>query len=182
MAKLEILKVNSAASAKRTSKVSNGMKSYFEKAQLPQQLNVDADEFFPQQVEINTLPNTNVYNQNQTQFHITPPINDYGYHEQEMDRDLERRDDVVGIMTKQNEITAMLLQQQSLSLLPKREISCYNGHPLKYHLFIKAFENGVEKNTTNSCDRLYFLETTYNGSCSGAGEKLSTHAPRSRIC
>lgn len=50
------------------------------------------------------------------------------------------------------------MQQQSLSLLPKREIPIYDGDLLKYRLFIRAFENGVKKNTTNSCDRLYFLE------------------------
>lgn len=61
MAKLEILKVNSTASGKSTSKVSDGMKSYFKKAQLSQQLNVDAEEFFPQRVETNPLPNTSVY-------------------------------------------------------------------------------------------------------------------------
>lgn len=75
-----------------------------------------------------------------------------------MNADLEIRDDVLGNIRKQSEITTLLMQQQSLSLLPKREIPIYDGDPLKYHLFIRAFENGVENNTTNSCDRLYFLE------------------------
>ncbi|KAK7930431.1 hypothetical protein WMY93_006826 [Mugilogobius chulae] len=50
------------------------------------------------------------------------------------------------------------MQQQCLSALPKREIPIFDGNPLKYHSFIKAFENGVERNTTNSSDKLYFLK------------------------
>lgn len=75
---------------------------------------------------------------------------------------LEIRNDVLGIMRKQNEITTLLMQQQCLSALPKREIPTYHGDPLKYHTFIKAFENGVKKNTTNSC-RLNFLEQHTKG-------------------
>ena len=77
--------------------------------------------------------------------------------------DLETRNDVLGITRKQNEITTLLMQQQSLSALPKREIPIYDGDPLNYHTFTKAFENGVEKNTTNSCDGLYFLEQDTKG-------------------
>ena len=77
--------------------------------------------------------------------------------------DLENRNDVLGIMRKQNEITSLLMQQQCLSALPKREIPIYDSDPLKYHMFMKAFENGVERNTTNSCDRLYFLEQHTKG-------------------
>lgn len=77
--------------------------------------------------------------------------------------DLETRNDVIGIMRKQNEITTLLVQQQCLSALPKREIPVFDGDPLKYHTFIKAFENGVERNTTNNCDHLYFLEQYTKG-------------------
>lgn len=63
---------------------------------------------------------------------MNPTIDDYGYHEQqEMNADLETRDDVLGIMRKQNEITTLLMQQQNLSLLPKREIPIYDGDPLE---------------------------------------------------
>lgn len=76
---------------------------------------------------------------------------------------LETRNDVLDIMRKQNELTTLLMQHQCLSALPKREIPIYDGDPLKYHTFMKAFENGVERNTTNSCDRLYFLEQHTKG-------------------
>lgn len=64
MAKLEILKIKSTTSGKRTSKVSDGMKSYLEKAQSKQLINVIADK----QIETNT--NTTSYEQNQMQFQM----------------------------------------------------------------------------------------------------------------
>lgn len=54
--------------------------------------------------------------------------------------DLEPQSDVIRIMTKQNQIT-LLIQQQSLSALPKREIPNFDGDPLQYPSFIKGFEN-----------------------------------------
>ena len=165
MAKLEVLKIQSTTSGKRTSKVSDGMKSYLEKAQSQQLFNVNADEFIPKQIEANTNPNITSYEQNQMQFHMNPPINiQESYEQQGVNMEgLESKDEVLGIMRKQNEITTLLIQQQSLSALPKREIPIYDGDPLKYHTFIRAFENGVERNTTNSCDRLYFLEQHTKG-------------------
>ena len=71
--------------------------------------------------------------------------------------------EMLGIMKKQNEITSLLIQQQCLSYLPKRVVPIFDGDPLKYHAFIKAFENGVEKNTQNDSDRLYYLEQQTTG-------------------
>ncbi|KAJ0039347.1 hypothetical protein NL108_017479 [Boleophthalmus pectinirostris] len=45
----------------------------------------------------------------------------------------------------------------------KREIPVFDGNPLKYHTFVRAFENGVECNTNDNCDRLYFLEQYTQG-------------------
>lgn len=70
----------------------------------------------------------------------------------------ENQNNMFGIMRKQNEITTLLIQQQSLSSLPKRDIPVFDGDPLKFHSFVKAFENGVERNTASHSDRLYFLE------------------------
>ncbi len=164
MAKLEILKIRSTISGKGTSRVSDGMKSYLEKAQTKQLLNVNADEFIPKQTEPNTNVNTTSHEQNQMQFHMSPFNTQDSQGQQGFNSvDLETSNDVLGIMRKQNEITTLLMQQQCLSALPKREIPIYDGDPLKYHTFIKAFENGVERNTTNSCDRLYFLEQHTKG-------------------
>lgn len=76
---------------------------------------------------------------------------------------MENNDDCLDFMNKQNEITTLLIQQQCLAVLPKREIPIYKGDHLKYHTFIKAFENGVERNTTNNSDQLYFLEQQTKG-------------------
>lgn len=72
MAKLEILKIKSTISGKRTSKVSDGMKSYLEKSQSKGLLNINADEFIPKETEMNTNTNTTSYEQNQMQFHMDP--------------------------------------------------------------------------------------------------------------
>lgn len=142
MATLQILNTKSITSGKRTSK--DGMKSYFEKAQTKQSLNVNADEFIPKQTETNKTMNATSYEQNQMQFHMSP-FNTQDSHGQQ---GVETSNDVLGIMRKQNDITTLLIQQQCLSALPKREIPLYGCDPLKYHTFIKAFENGVERNTT----------------------------------
>ena len=156
------------------------MKSYLEKAQSKRFLNVNADEFISKQIETNT--NTTSYEQNQMQFHMDPFNTQDSHGQPGFDTvDLETRNDVLGIMRKQNEIT-LLMQQQCLLALPKREIPIYDCDPLNYHMFIKAFENGVEKNTTNSCDHLYFFETTHKRSGQRACEKLSTNKSRTRLC
>lgn len=60
MAKLEILMIKSTTSGKRTSKVSDVMNSYLEKAQSKQVLSVNADEFVSK-IETNTNTNTTSY-------------------------------------------------------------------------------------------------------------------------
>ena len=64
---------------------------------------------------------------------------------------------LVSIMARQNEITAMLVQQQSLSSLPNREIQVFDGDPLLYHAFMRAFEHNVEEKTGDARDCLHFL-------------------------
>lgn len=80
------------------------MKSYLEKAQSKQFLNVDADEFIPKQNETNTNPNTTLYEQNQMQFHVNPPFNTQDSYGQLGFNtvDMEPRNDVLNIVRKQN--------------------------------------------------------------------------------
>lgn len=78
------------------------------------------------------------------------------------EEDVKNNNEVLGIMKKQNEIT-LLIQQQCLAALPKREMPVFDGDPLMYHTFIKAFQNGVERNTNNNSDRLYFMEQHSKG-------------------
>ena len=70
---------------------------------------------------------------------------------------------IVSVLEKQSEITALLVQQQSLSFLPKRDIQAFDGDPLQYHTFIRAFEHIIERKTDNPKDCLYFLEQYTRG-------------------
>lgn len=70
---------------------------------------------------------------------------------------------LVNIMGKQNDITEALVKQLQHSLLPTREIPVFNGDPLQYRSFIKAFEHGIEAKTDNDQDRLYYLEQYTGG-------------------
>ncbi|KAJ8406743.1 hypothetical protein AAFF_G00296590 [Aldrovandia affinis] len=58
----------------------------------------------------------------------------------------------------QRDIADLIIMQQKLALLPAREIAVFNGDPLTYQSFIRAFEYLVEDKTSSSQDRLYFLE------------------------
>ena len=67
---------------------------------------------------------------------------------------------LVSIMARQNKITAMLVQQQSLSSLPNPEIQVFDGDPLLYHAFMRAFEHNVEEKTGDARDCLQFWHNT----------------------
>ncbi|XP_039548042.1 uncharacterized protein LOC120493481 [Pimephales promelas] len=70
---------------------------------------------------------------------------------------------IITVLEKQNEITALLVQQQSLSLLPKRDIQIFDGDPLQYHTFMRSFEHSIEEKADNPKDCLYFLEQYIRG-------------------
>ena len=59
------------------------------------------------------------------------------------------QNDLVKVMQKQNEITSLLVQQNLSSALPARHIPVFDGDPLQYFAFMRAFENGVEMKTDN---------------------------------
>lgn len=65
---------------------------------------------------------------------------------------------LLSVMARQNEITAMLVQQQNLSSLPNKEIQVFDGDPLLYHTFMRAFEHAIEEKTRDARDCLHFLE------------------------
>lgn len=67
------------------------------------------------------------------------------------------------VLEKQNEITSILVEQQSLFLLPKRELHAFDGDPLQYQTFIKAFEHNIEARTQSQKDCLYYLEQYTRG-------------------
>lgn len=67
------------------------------------------------------------------------------------------------IMQKQNDITALLVQHQSSLSLPPRNIPIFDGNPLEYIAFVRAFEHGVEAKPDSSVDCLYYLEQYTRG-------------------
>lgn len=79
--------------------------------------------------------------------------------------------DIVNIMQRQNDITALLVQQNLCSVLPSRNIPVFDGDPLQYKSFIRAFENGVGDKTTNESVCLHFLEQYTRG----AAKRPSPH-------
>lgn len=178
MAKLSVMKSQSSVGSKfRGSKVSDGMNSYFERTYSKQQLNINAAEFVPS-LPVEEKPKAAETTQSVVKPKVThlpdikqPPTPSYMLQRYLMapenpvtlPNDVSQNHSMMDIMRKQNEITTLLMQQQSFSALPKREIPVFDGNPLRYHSFIKAFENGVEKNTNNNCDRLYFLEQYTKG-------------------
>ena len=62
------------------------------------------------------------------------------------------------LVKSQKDITELMIMQQNLSLLPKREVPMFKGDPLQYQPFMHAFKYLIEDKTSSSQDRLYFLE------------------------
>lgn len=56
--------------------------------------------------------------------------------------------DLYSVLQQQNDITALLVQMQTSQLLPHREIPTYDGDPLQFNSFMKAFEYCVEAKTS----------------------------------
>lgn len=70
---------------------------------------------------------------------------------------------VFDIMKRQNEITTLLIKQHQRSFLPKRDIQIFDGDPLQFYTFMRAFENAVESKADSFSDCLYFLEQFTRG-------------------
>lgn len=75
---------------------------------------------------------------------------------------LQWPEELLSIMSRQTEITVALMNQQLSMTLPPRDIPIFDGDPLKYRAFIKAFEHGVEKKAP-AADSLYYLEQFTQG-------------------
>lgn len=72
-------------------------------------------------------------------------------------------DDFSTVVQRQNDIAELIIKQQNLSLLPKREVPMFDGDPLSYQSFIHALKHLIEDKTSSSQDRLYFLEQFTSG-------------------
>ena len=56
------------------------------------------------------------------------------------------------------DITELIIMQQNVSLLPKREVPVFKGDPLSCQPFMHAFKYLIEDKKSSSQDRLCFLE------------------------
>lgn len=178
--------------ASNTSAKSNGMNSYFERRQREVQiLSAEAVTFVPD-TNISTSgqtgprsvgtrpkvdnatqdlqPRPAVSRRSEAQMHQSPmQITQAAPHFQHQSNHpvalvpSSDHSNIITVLEKQNEITALLVQQQSLSFLPKRDIQSFDGDPLQYHTFMRAFEHSIEEKTDNYKDCLYFLEQYTRG-------------------
>lgn len=52
----------------------------------------------------------------------------------------------------------LLAHNQNRNKLPQPRVPVFDGNPIEYRTFVRAFENLVESRTFSSTDRLYYLE------------------------
>ena len=81
----------------------------------------------------------------------------------ELSHSHETHDNLSTVIKGQGNLAELIITQQKLALLPAREITAFDGDPLNYHVFMRAFEHVIEDKTSSSQDRLYFLEQYTSG-------------------
>lgn len=85
---------------------------------------------------------------------------------QQMLQPLQSQNQTAGLydlLQQHNDITALLVQMQTSQLLPRREIPTFDGDPLQFNTFMKAFEHCVKAKTSCKGDCLYYLEQFTRG-------------------
>ncbi|XP_034086675.1 uncharacterized protein LOC117555808 [Gymnodraco acuticeps] len=75
----------------------------------------------------------------------------------------ETHDNLDTVIQRQRDIADLIIMQQKLTLLPTMEIKVFDGDPLEYQSFMRAFEHLIEDKTASSHDRLYFLDQYTSG-------------------
>lgn len=116
-------------------------------------VNVESQTLQQRPTEVGMAQNTQPNVLTSSQFagaHASVPVTDDG-------------NNLLSVMARQNEITAMLVHQQNLSSLPNNEIQVFDGDPLLYHTFMRAFEHAIEEKTRDPRDCLHFLEQYTRG-------------------
>ncbi|KAL3975057.1 hypothetical protein ACER0C_023683 [Sarotherodon galilaeus] len=103
------------------------------------------------QADVSSHANSQVQNSQVPQ--LSHPVSTHG-----LNAHINRSDDLLSVMQKQNAITELLVKQQQLAQLPTKDIPVFKGDALQYKAFMRAFEHAVEQKTDNDQDKLYFLE------------------------
>ncbi|KAJ8349111.1 hypothetical protein SKAU_G00277000 [Synaphobranchus kaupii] len=114
-------------------------------------------------IPVSSVPKTPL--QRAVVIHSSPQGGDVAAGPQGQGPDLSNisQDSISVMVQKQNEIAQLVIRQQNLSLLPKRELTVFDGNPLSYQSFMHAFKHLIEDKTSSGQDRLYFLEQFTSG-------------------
>ena len=66
---------------------------------------------------------------------------------------------MLGLHYQQN----ALQQQQNKIDLPQQGVPIFDGDPMEFNTFVRAFENIIESKTSNNSQKLYYLEQFTSG-------------------
>lgn len=82
-------------------------------------------------------------------------------------RDTSRDDtgtrEMYRMMQRQTDLTEMLAKNQQLFRLPRRDVPVFQGDPLEYRSFLRAFIHAIDSRADSDADKLYFLEQYTRG-------------------
>ena len=67
------------------------------------------------------------------------------------------------VIQRQNDLTKVLVECHQRASLPQRTLSPFNGDPLQYNSFMRAFHHSVEEKNSNPRDKLCYLEQFTRG-------------------
>ncbi|XP_078619097.1 uncharacterized protein LOC144886352 [Branchiostoma floridae x Branchiostoma japonicum] len=68
-----------------------------------------------------------------------------------------------GLVSTQTEVTKLMVDHNKQASLPTRAISVFDGDPLKYTTFVRAFKHAIEDKTSDAEDRLSYLQQYTRG-------------------
>ena len=147
-AKLHVLE---NMSSRGGSKCSDGMDSYFEKnnCQKSSKLNPHAYTFVPDEMDKkdHVFPVSDPITQppvvRPKQRPVTQTVNQKQAGRVQLQTQTlteNYQNDIINVMQRQNDIAALLVQQNLCSVLPARNIPVFDGDPLQYRSFIRALK------------------------------------------
>ncbi|KAK0148069.1 hypothetical protein N1851_012226 [Merluccius polli] len=179
-ARMEVLKVSGSSVKGSRCKKSDGMESYMARGAYA--LDAEADSFVPggqgvydsrissksqsskaNERKITVDAGSQIVQQRLPGFRVAPNGNNdvsasqFSVSPHAQVPVADNSNNLLSLMARQTEISALLVQQHNISHLPKREIQMFDGDPLHYHAFIRAFVRNVEERTGDAGDCLHFL-------------------------
>ena len=72
-------------------------------------------------------------------------------------------DQAYQILAQQNRVMEEFVKQQQRNSLPRRQVPVFDGNPLQYCTFIRAFDTVIEPREPDYAGRLYYLEQHTSG-------------------